>query len=36
MRQDDAQKTVRTLIDWGRYAEIFSYDDRTRTLSSTA
>ena len=27
---DDAEKTLRVAIDWGRYAELFTYDDRTR------
>ena len=35
LHRDDAQKTLRTLIGWGRYAEIFAYDDRTRTFSAT-
>jgi NitT/TauT family transport system ATP-binding protein len=26
----DAEKTLRAAIDWGRYAELFSYDDQTR------
>lgn len=29
---DDAETTLRTIINWGRYAELFSYDDRTRTF----
>ena len=29
----DAEKTLQTLIRWGRYAEIFSYDDESRTFS---
>nr|WP_244106530.1 nitrate/sulfonate/bicarbonate ABC transporter ATP-binding protein [Paraburkholderia phenazinium] len=28
----DAENTLRTAIDWGRYAELFTYDDRTRTF----
>jgi NitT/TauT family transport system ATP-binding protein len=36
LHPDDAQKSLRTLIDWGRYAEIFTYDDRARTFSETA
>ena len=27
---DDAEQTLRVAIDWGRYAELFTYDDRTR------
>jgi NitT/TauT family transport system ATP-binding protein len=30
----DAEKTLRTVIGWGRYAEIFSYDDLRRMFSS--
>jgi NitT/TauT family transport system ATP-binding protein len=26
---DDAEATLRTVIDWGRYAELFTYDDKT-------
>ncbi len=29
----EAGKTMRTVIDWSRYAELFAYDDRTRTFS---
>jgi len=28
-----AQETLRTVISWGRYAELFSYDDETETFS---
>jgi NitT/TauT family transport system ATP-binding protein len=28
----DSEKTLRTVIDWGRYAELFEYDDETRTF----
>jgi len=28
----DAEKTLRAAIGWGRYAELFTYDDRTRTF----
>jgi NitT/TauT family transport system ATP-binding protein len=31
--RDDAEKTLRVVIGWGRYAELFSYDHRTRTFS---
>ncbi|HKM70443.1 MAG TPA: nitrate/sulfonate/bicarbonate ABC transporter ATP-binding protein [Stellaceae bacterium] len=30
LNQRDAEKTLRAAIDWGRYAELFSYDDQTR------
>lgn len=26
----NAETTLRTIIGWGRYAELFSYNDRTR------
>jgi len=32
MNQGDAERTLRAVIDWGRYAEIFDYDDKTRTF----
>ena len=28
----DAEKTLRAVIGWGRYAELFTYDDETRTF----
>jgi NitT/TauT family transport system ATP-binding protein len=34
LHEDEAQKTLWTLIDWGRYAEIFGYDDSTQTFSA--
>jgi len=30
---DDAEKTLETLIRWGRYAEVFDYDAETRNFS---
>ncbi len=33
LHRDDAQRTLLTLIDWGRYAEILAYDARTRIFS---
>lgn len=30
----DAEKTLQAVIDWGRYAEVFSYDAETRTFSA--
>jgi len=30
----DAEKTLRTIIRWGRYAEIFAYDDQRGTFST--
>jgi NitT/TauT family transport system ATP-binding protein len=32
LNQAEARKTLRTAIDWGRYAELFSYDDEARTF----
>ena len=29
----ETEKTMRTAIDWARYAELFTYDDRTRSFS---
>lgn len=33
MTQDKANDTLETVISWGRYAEIFAYDDNTSILS---
>ena len=30
----DAEKTLLAAIAWGRYAELFAYDDKTRTFST--
>jgi len=30
---EDAERTLRTLVRWGRYAEIFAYDDESGTFS---
>ncbi|SDD15541.1 ABC transporter ATP-binding protein [Paraburkholderia lycopersici] len=32
LHRADAETTLRTAIDWGRYAGLFSYDDHTRTF----
>jgi NitT/TauT family transport system ATP-binding protein len=32
LNQDDADHTLRAVIGWGRYAELFTYDDRTKTF----
>ncbi|WP_245644030.1 ABC transporter ATP-binding protein [Paraburkholderia oxyphila] len=32
LNQSDADSTLRTMIDWGRYAGLFSYDDHTRSF----
>jgi len=33
LSEKEAEKVLRTVIDWGRYAEIFAYDYNTGTLS---
>ncbi|MBS0581199.1 MAG: nitrate/sulfonate/bicarbonate ABC transporter ATP-binding protein [Proteobacteria bacterium] len=33
MAEDAADETLRTLISWGRYAEIFAYDDNRQAFS---
>ncbi len=33
LNRSDAEKTMRAAIGWGRYAELFAYDDKTRTFS---
>lgn len=33
MPSEDAQKTLLSVINWGRYAELFSYNDQTEILS---
>lgn len=30
LNASDGEKTLRTAIGWGRYAELFAYDDATR------
>jgi NitT/TauT family transport system ATP-binding protein len=33
MNTGDAERTLRAVIDWGRYGEVFAYDDETETFS---
>ncbi len=33
MSEDDATRTLRAVISWGRYAEAFAYDDATQVFS---
>jgi NitT/TauT family transport system ATP-binding protein len=33
MSPDAAEQTLRAAIGWGRYAEVFAYDDQTATSS---
>jgi NitT/TauT family transport system ATP-binding protein len=35
LNRHDAERTLRTIIDWGRYAELFSYDDKRRSFSAS-
>jgi NitT/TauT family transport system ATP-binding protein len=33
MAEDAAEETLRTIISWGRYAEVFAYDDQRQVFS---
>jgi NitT/TauT family transport system ATP-binding protein len=33
MNEDDAERPLRAMINWGRYAETFAYDDENASLS---
>ena len=33
MSEEFAAETMSAVIQWGRYAELFSYDDESRTFS---
>lgn len=33
MTEEQAEQTLRTLISWGRYAEVFAYDDENAVFS---
>ena len=33
MSEEFAQETMRAVIQWGRYAELFAYDDESRAFS---
>jgi len=33
---DDAESTLQTIIRWGRFAELFSYDDETQEFSASS
>ena len=33
MAEDAAEETLRTIISWGRYAEMFAYDDQRQVFS---
>ena len=34
LNPSDTEKTLRAVIGWGRYAELFSYDGETRTFTA--
>lgn len=34
LNRSDAEKTLRAVIGWGRYAELFTYDDKARRFTS--
>lgn len=33
LSEEEAERVLKVIIEWGRYAEIFAYDDKTGTLS---
>ena len=33
MSEDDADDTLRAIVSWGRYAELFAYDEQSETFS---
>jgi NitT/TauT family transport system ATP-binding protein len=33
LSEDEAERVLRVIIDWGRYAEIFAYDSNAEMLS---
>ena len=33
MSEDDADETINTVVSWGRYAELFAYDEQSETFS---
>src|SRR2546429_2858310 len=34
MAEEAAEQTLRTIISWGRYGEVFAYDDRSEEHTS--
>lgn len=34
LSRSDAERTLQTIIRWGRYAEVFAYDDETQNFST--
>ncbi len=33
MGEEAAEQTLRAIISWGRYAEVFAYDDENKLFS---
>ncbi|MGB2730209.1 MAG: AAA-associated domain-containing protein, partial [Methylovirgula sp.] len=33
MSEDYAEQTLKSVIDWGRYGELFAYDETSETFS---
>ena len=33
MSPDAAERTLRAIVSWGRYAEVFAYDDEAQAFS---
>ena len=33
MSEDYADETLKTIVSWGRYAELFAYDEQSETFS---
>ena len=33
MTEDAAEETLRTVVSWARFGELFSYDDETESFS---
>jgi NitT/TauT family transport system ATP-binding protein len=33
MSEEDADDTLKTIVSWGRYAELFAYDEHAETFS---
>jgi NitT/TauT family transport system ATP-binding protein len=33
MSEEDADDTLKTIVSWGRYAELFAYDEQSETFS---
>jgi NitT/TauT family transport system ATP-binding protein len=33
MSEEDADETLKTIVSWGRYAELFAYDEQSEAFS---